>query len=90
MYCEVDCCQPLARHVCLSVWQCLCIPTCTEILCKMKVMLTERKVSTLRNICDTCVRVDKALISSPDKLPEGQSVDIRVIVHISELTAQQK
>lgn len=56
----------------------------------MKVMLTERKLSTLRNICDTWVRVDKALISSPDKLPEGQSVDIRVIVHISELTAQQK
>lgn len=50
----------------------------------MKVMLTERK------ICDTCVRVDKALISSPDNLPEGQSVDICVIVHISELTAQQK
>lgn len=56
----------------------------------MKVMLTERKVSTLRNICDTCVRVDKALISSPDHLPEGQSVNIRVIVYISELTAQQK
>lgn len=49
-------------------------------------MLTEMKVS----ICDTCERVDRALISSPDKLPEGQSVDIRVIVHISELTVQQK
>lgn len=84
MYCEVDCCQSLARHVYLSVWKSSCIPTCAEILCKMKVMLTERK------ICDTCVRVDKALISSPDNLPEGQSVDICVIVHISELTAQQK